>query len=176
MSRKPARPPRSPPRRSWLRRIVRWFLLLVLLFVAGSALLVLSLRWLDPPTSGIQIVRAIEASAGRKADYRAWSCWRDLDQLGPTLPMAVIAAEDQRFAEHYGFDVAGIKRALQESKTGGPVAGRQHAEPADRQEPVPVARAQLGAQGPGSLVHRVDRTELAQTTHPRGLSEHRRIW
>lgn len=98
-------------------------LLLVVLFVAGSIVLVLSLRWIDPPTSGIQIVRAIEASAARKLDYRAWSCWRDLEQLGPTLPMAVIAAEDQRFAEHYGFDVDGIKRALAESRTGSRLRG-----------------------------------------------------
>jgi hypothetical protein len=38
--------------------------------------------------------------------------WISLDALGPLLPAAVIAAEDQRFDEHTGFDQTEIARVL----------------------------------------------------------------
>jgi hypothetical protein len=38
--------------------------------------------------------------------------WISLDALGPLLPAAVIAAEDQRFDEHTGFDPTEIARVL----------------------------------------------------------------
>lgn len=122
------RSPASAPaaaarRRSWPRRLLRWLLLLILSGVAASVLLVLSLRWLDPPTSGIQIARAIEASVRGDRSYRALKCWRDLDQLGTALPIAVIASEDQRFAEHFGFDLEELRKALAAARTGEKLRG-----------------------------------------------------
>ena len=35
----------------------------------------------------------------------------------PNLPMAVIASEDNRFAEHNGFDLVEIKKAMKENET-----------------------------------------------------------
>lgn len=115
--------PAPTRRRSWLRRVLRWLLFAVLFCIVGSFLLVLSLRWLDPPTSGIQIARAVEASGKGDKSYRALQCWRDLDQLGTALPIAVIASEDQRFAEHFGFDVAELKKALAAARTGEKLRG-----------------------------------------------------
>ncbi len=37
--------------------------------------------------------------------------WVDLDQISPNLPLAVVASEDQKFPEHWGFDVAAIEKA-----------------------------------------------------------------
>lgn len=113
----------SPRPRPWWRRLLRWLLLLLLLVIGLSFSLVLALRWLDPPTSGIQIARALEAGSKGNQGYRALRCWRDLEQLGTALPIAVIAAEDQRFAEHYGFDLQALKQALSEAQAGGRLRG-----------------------------------------------------
>lgn len=37
--------------------------------------------------------------------------WRPLDEIAPALPLAVLAAEDQRFPDHHGFDFRAIRRA-----------------------------------------------------------------
>ena len=39
------------------------------------------------------------------------------------LKMAVIAAEDQKFADHWGFDVAAIRAALSHNERGGSLRG-----------------------------------------------------
>src|SRR5690554_7114523 len=50
-----------------------------------------------------------------------------------------------------------------------------HHQPADRQERVPVERAQLGAQGPGGLVHHIDGAAVAEAADPGGLRERGRV-
>ncbi|VFT67232.1 monofunctional biosynthetic peptidoglycan transglycosylase [Escherichia coli] len=44
--------------------------------------------------------------------YVAHSDWVSMDQISPWMGLAVIAAEDQKFPEHWGFDVASIEKAL----------------------------------------------------------------
>jgi monofunctional biosynthetic peptidoglycan transglycosylase len=39
--------------------------------------------------------------------------WADLDRISPNLALAVVASEDQKFPEHWGFDVEAIEKAYQ---------------------------------------------------------------
>ena len=41
--------------------------------------------------------------------------WRPLDKISPHLQRAVLAAEDQRFRDHHGFDVVEIREAVKDS-------------------------------------------------------------
>ena len=43
--------------------------------------------------------------------------WVPFDKISPSLPMAVIASEDNRFASHNGFDMIEIKKAMKENET-----------------------------------------------------------
>jgi monofunctional glycosyltransferase len=101
----------SAPKSKW--QIFRqWLLRILVSFIALSVGLVLLLRWINPPTSAIRLIRAFEI----KSSSQPWapaSCWRTLEQLGPNVPLAVIASEDQRFKEHYGFDLKELGKALQ---------------------------------------------------------------
>jgi monofunctional biosynthetic peptidoglycan transglycosylase len=45
--------------------------------------------------------------------------WRDYGQISPQLALAVIAAEDQRFPDHNGFDFEQIQKAMDEAERGG---------------------------------------------------------
>ncbi|NCP13471.1 MAG: monofunctional biosynthetic peptidoglycan transglycosylase [Sphingomonadales bacterium] len=53
--------------------------------------------------------------------------WESLDNIDRNLVSAVIAAEDSRFCEHYGFDAEAIEQALRENmearETGGRIRG-----------------------------------------------------
>lgn len=103
----------------------RWSLWLgrVLLgFVCASAVLVLLLRWLPPPGTLLMLERQLDAwSHGETLTLERH--WRPWDELPNHLKMAVIAAEDQRFAEHAGFDWDAIRAAMAHNAKGGSVRG-----------------------------------------------------
>lgn len=74
-----------------------------------TIVMVLPWRWLAPPTSAFMLG---ERLAGDTAvDYR-WIAW---DGISPHLAMAVVAAEDQKFPIHHGFDFASIADALEQN-------------------------------------------------------------
>lgn len=106
-------------RRRWLRRL----LMLPVLLVAFSVLQVLALRFIDPPLSMVMVEHRVEAWIGGDGEFRIRHEWRDLDRISPALPLAVIAAEDQRFAEHRGFDLEAIEKAREQHARGGRLRG-----------------------------------------------------
>jgi len=105
-----------------LRSLLRRLLKLVLWLMLASALLVLALRWLPPPGSALMLERKIASwSSGQPVQLqRQWRPWKELPD---PLKMAVIAAEDQKFAEHWGFDLGAIQAALAHNQTGGSLRG-----------------------------------------------------
>lgn len=98
--------------RRWLRYGAFTLLGLLLLSVA----LVLPLRFLAPPTTAFML----QDTSGRVPVAQEW---RDWPSLGRQLPLAVIAAEDQKFTEHLGFDFDSIRDSVQEFNEGGSLRG-----------------------------------------------------
>lgn len=96
---------------------------LVLTFVALTVIPVALLRWLPPPTSAFmlraQVLAVIERKPGFKLRYR-WTPW---DHISPYAKVAVIAAEDQLFDRHYGFDLNAIIQAWKHNQQGKHVRG-----------------------------------------------------
>ena len=108
----------APMLRSLLHRLLK----LLFWSAALSALLVLALRWVAPPFTALMIERKVQSwVSGPSIDLeRQWRPWKELPD---DLKMAVIAAEDQKFAEHWGFDFAAIHAALQHNQAGGSLRG-----------------------------------------------------
>lgn len=105
-----------------LRNLLRRLIKLVLWFAAGSALLVLVLRWVPPPGTALMVERKLEAwSDGHALDLERQ--WRGWNTLPDDLKVAVIAAEDQKFATHWGFDLDAIQQALAHNADGGSLRG-----------------------------------------------------
>jgi monofunctional glycosyltransferase len=84
---------------------------LVVVSVAASVLAVASLRWINPPFTAFMAEAQAAAWSTRDANYVYRHSWVDLDRISPNLPLAVVAAEDQKFPEHWGFDVPAIEKA-----------------------------------------------------------------
>jgi monofunctional glycosyltransferase len=110
---------RRPKRRRWLRRL----LLLPLLFVAVTTAQVVVLRFVDPLFSSFMAIRQVEAWAAGDWSFRVAYDWRDLDAIAPVLPVALVAAEDQNFAAHRGFDLDAIEDARRRNEQGGRLRG-----------------------------------------------------
>ena len=96
-----------------MRRLLRGALWTLLGLVALSVLCVLALRWIDPPYSAFMAERQIAAWTSRDRAYVFRHSWVDLTHISPNLPLAVVASEDQKFPEHWGFDVEAIEKAYE---------------------------------------------------------------
>lgn len=105
-----------------LRSLFRRLLKILLWSMAGSALLVLLLRWAPPPLTAMMVERKIESWLDeRPIDLRR--SWRPWKELPDNLKIAVIAAEDQSFDKHWGFDGEAIRAALEHNRRGGSLRG-----------------------------------------------------
>ncbi len=100
-------------RRGLLLRFARLLLWAILGWIALSCALVLSFRWIDPPTSAFML----------REDVPVRHRWVDRKEISPHVKVAVIAAEDQRFPEHRGFDLESINDALEDMERGRRVRG-----------------------------------------------------
>jgi monofunctional glycosyltransferase len=100
-------------KRSFLNRLVRWFLGLLAICIAASVLIVALLRWINPPFTAFMVQMQLAAWARHDPSYVSRHRWVDLEQISPNLPLAVVASEDQKFPEHWGFDVEAIEKAYQ---------------------------------------------------------------
>jgi len=108
--------------RGW-RRVLRWILVAVSAYLLASAVLVLVLRWVPPPTSAFMLARKLDAMAEGRSDFRIDYRWRAYDQVSEALPIALVAAEDQRFPHHRGFDWEAIETAWRRNRAGHRVHG-----------------------------------------------------
>jgi monofunctional biosynthetic peptidoglycan transglycosylase len=95
----------------------RWLLRGLLGFVVISLLPVIILRWVTPPTSAVMLQRSL--AEGHAQDYR----WVSLERISPQAALAVIAAEDQKFPQHRGFDFGAIRDAARRNIRGGRLRG-----------------------------------------------------
>lgn len=93
--------------RTWPRRLLKALALAVLLLLGGSLAGVLVLRWAPVPSTALMLARRLEPKA--RAQVHAWV---PLEEIAPSLGLAVLAAEDQNFSEHWGFDWQAIEKAL----------------------------------------------------------------
>jgi monofunctional biosynthetic peptidoglycan transglycosylase len=102
-------------KRGFMRRILRGLAWAVGLFLALNIVLVLVFRFVPVPVSGLMVQRRIEAWTGDKP-YTSRHRWVPLEEISPSLGAAVIAAEDQTFTEHFGFDWQAIEKAVQHNE------------------------------------------------------------
>ncbi len=99
------------------QRLARFALAAVLGCIALTVLLVLPWRWLAPPTTAFMLRERI---AGEGTVHYQWVSW---DGISPHLPIAAVAAEDQKFPGHFGFDFDSIADAMEEKRRGGRLRG-----------------------------------------------------
>ncbi|MEJ5261599.1 MAG: monofunctional biosynthetic peptidoglycan transglycosylase [Ignavibacterium sp.] len=101
-----------------IKSIIKFFILIFIF----SVLIVFLLRWINPVTSSIMIQRQVESIFSGEFDYIKYS-WVDYDDCSPYLPIAFVAAEDQNFPNHFGFDVREIKKAIKQYERGRRIRG-----------------------------------------------------
>ena len=107
------------PRRRWRRWL--WQVPCALLLFSVEQVVVL--RFIDPPFSSVMALRQLEAWGQGDWGYRIHYQWRDLDAMAASVPISLVAAEDQQFPQHNGFDLKAIEKALDHNAKGKRLRG-----------------------------------------------------
>ena len=106
-------PPREVLHRarpSWFRRVRRallWMFLVLFVLALVPPGLVLALRWWAPPTTSFMLRSEVQP-----VSYH----WVPRERIPESLRLAVVAAEDQKFWTHWGFDFIAIAEALEHNE------------------------------------------------------------
>lgn len=95
------------------RTIVVWVISLLVGLYALCGLGIVLLRWIDPFTSMVQIERRVQAVRAHRP-YRKHYEFVPLENISPNLQHAVVAAEDDRFRQHHGFDWVEMQKVLED--------------------------------------------------------------
>lgn len=112
-----------PPPRVLIRRAIRIGALLLFAALFGSIALVAVLRVIDPPTSAFIVRQALLARVDPARNAPVQGGWTPIEAIAPALVLAVVAAEDQRFPRHHGFDLTEMRRAWTRGQQGARLRG-----------------------------------------------------
>ena len=97
--------------RTLRQRLRRWLLLAFVLALLAPAAVLLLYRFVSPPFTPLMVIRYREGEAIKKE-------WRGLDAIATALPHSVIAAEDNLFCRHMGFDREALKSQIEAAEAG----------------------------------------------------------
>jgi monofunctional glycosyltransferase len=111
---------RRPRSKSRLKGLAKLALLLLAAFYLAWAVALVTLRFVDPFTTGVQIQRRVEAMLAHKP-YRKRQTFVALKQISPQLQHAVISAEDGNFYTHHGIDWGQVQKVAEESSETGKI-------------------------------------------------------
>lgn len=106
----------KPPKRSFFRRLAGRFAFACLLWLALSLGAVLLFRFVDPPMTTVML---LQPGAVGDLDYT----WVDRDRIAWSAARAVMASEDQRFAQHHGIDFVSLDKAVADYRGGDGLRG-----------------------------------------------------
>lgn len=106
----------SASRGTILSKVRRILWRTVLAVIAVTAGMILCLRWIPLPTSAFMVEKRLANLVGGKPQKSIRYRWVEWGSISPDMRVAVVAAEDQSFPHHWGFDLESILDALQKKE------------------------------------------------------------
>ncbi len=108
-------------------KLVRWigrFVFKIALWFFGLSIgLVILYRFLPVPITPLMVIRLFEQAVDSEKEMRLYKDWESIENISRHAPQAVVAAEDQKFLDHHGFDLEAMKKAWENNKKGKRIKG-----------------------------------------------------
>ena len=105
-------------RHSASKWLIKWMRNFTFIFIGITLVATLTLRWVNPPYTSFMVAQRLAT------DFVPYKInWVSLQNISPNLLIAAVAAEDQKFPHHYGFDLKAIQSALKENKKNKTLRG-----------------------------------------------------
>lgn len=102
--------------------VLRFVKLFAIFFIGITVFWVLLYKFVNPPVTWLMVTRGFE----RKADGKDWKIdkeWRDFDEIADAMKRAAVAAEDQKFLTHHGFDFDAMGKAINKNANSKKLVG-----------------------------------------------------
>ena len=96
-----------------IRIVLQW---VVVAFFGSTILAVVVLRFVPVYFTPLMFIRLGQQISDGKT-LKMHHHWVPLEEMSPSLPVAVMASEDQRFMQHHGFDFKAIEKAAKRNCT-----------------------------------------------------------
>ena len=100
-----------------LKKIKRYIILTIITFFTMSTSWVLLYKWAPVKWTPLMLKRTVQ-NIGEKG-YKNTRTWVDIENISPVMVRAVLASEDGRFMEHWGFDLKELLKMKREHKSKG---------------------------------------------------------
>jgi monofunctional biosynthetic peptidoglycan transglycosylase len=101
--------------KEFLSKLWRWTWKTAMWFFIVSIVSVIIFRWVPPPVTPLMLILCVEQKIDGK-EMKLKKDWVSLDEIAPSLPLAVVCSEDQNFVKHNGFDFKAIEKAIDYNK------------------------------------------------------------
>lgn len=88
-------------------QILKW---IIICFFGLSILSTILMRWINPPFSPLMIVRYVNPK-DNTVERKIVKKWVNINQISRYMVLAAVAAEDNKFTEHFGIDIEAIEKA-----------------------------------------------------------------
>lgn len=105
-----------------IKNITKTLLKIVLAFLFVTSLLIIIFRFLPIPSSSFMIQKRISNLFIGNSENINYD-WVEYHKISNSIKLAVIAAEDQKFFDHFGFDLKSISQAIDQNKRSKKVRG-----------------------------------------------------
>ena len=96
----------------FIKNTLKW---IVVAFFASTILSVVIYRFLPVWVTPLMVIRCYEQQKEGR-DLKLSHDWVSLNEISPSLPVAVIASEDGKFNDHHGFDYKAIEHAAKRNR------------------------------------------------------------
>jgi monofunctional biosynthetic peptidoglycan transglycosylase len=107
-----------------ITKLKQLFIGLLSLWIAAIFLF----SFLPVPYSAVMLQKQLSAWIGGDFSYRASQTWVSMDDISPYMALAVMASEDQKFPEHWGFDIEAISSVIGSGSRGASTISQQTAK------------------------------------------------
>ena len=101
-----------------LKKIFKYIRWIVAMLFVSSILAVVAYRFIPVYFTPLMFSRCFE-QIDKGEDVKLYHTWIPLAEMPKSMPVAVIASEDQRFLQHHGFDYQAIEAAALDHLEGG---------------------------------------------------------
>jgi len=101
-----------------IKKIFRFIFKVLLGLFLFSIFIVVVYKWVPVPFTPLMAIRYFE-----NPDEPVEHDWVPMEDISRHLQLAVIASEDQNFANHSGFDFKAIEKAMEDNRSGRKIRG-----------------------------------------------------
>lgn len=95
--------------------VVKQFLLVLLIFLLYNVFVIIVFRFIDPASTAFMYQNVENPIGSLFSSVDIYYKPVSINNVSIYLPLAVIASEDQKFFDHFGFDFEQIEKAMKEN-------------------------------------------------------------